>query len=68
MNESERFEDAWWSLCEKFAEAGREWSFDLLDKLETFHLNNNPREADMIRQIKFGLNDWYDKPEQRRPS
>jgi hypothetical protein len=64
----ERFENAWWNLVEALAEMGQDKANDLLDKLIDFHYANySPGDANMIKQIKMGLSDWYDNPGQRRP-
>ena len=68
MNSTERFENAWWDLVEALVDIGEEKSLDLLDKMIAFHYaNSSSGDAGMVKQIRMGLVDWYDKPEQRRP-
>ena len=68
MSSTERFENAWWDLVEAFVDIGEERSLGLLDKIIAFHYaNSRSGDAGMIKQIKSGLRDWYNKPEQRRP-
>jgi len=65
-NEAE-FEHAWYSLVEYLDEnLGKEKSLKLLDLLGCFCACNEQRNTyGELQQIKLGLVDWYDKPEQR---
>jgi hypothetical protein len=65
-NEAE-FEHAWYNLVEYLDEnLGKEKSLKLLDLLGCFFSCNGSRTCNDIKQIKLGVVDWYDKPEQRR--